>query len=93
MIIPIQRRVRIFLKAYWASKVDKFKKSDEYQHEVANVAIPFLEYGFNACKDQFLALGYPPAGEGLSFLNMQAAFLQAPNPFANPPALVEEDPP
>ncbi|KAL0434287.1 UNVERIFIED_CONTAM: hypothetical protein Slati_2763000 [Sesamum latifolium] len=61
--------------------------------EVAKVAIPFLEYGFNACKDQFLAQGYPPAGEELSFLNVKTAFLQAPNPFANPPTLVEEDPP
>ncbi|KAL0355769.1 UNVERIFIED_CONTAM: hypothetical protein Sradi_4023800 [Sesamum radiatum] len=56
-----------FLKAYWASKVDEFKKSDEYQQEVAKVAIPFLEYDFNACKDQFLAQGYPLLARSLLF--------------------------
>ncbi|KAL0379230.1 UNVERIFIED_CONTAM: hypothetical protein Sradi_3228500 [Sesamum radiatum] len=48
---PNSEEGKDFLKAYWASKVDEFKKSDEYQQEVAKVAIPFLEYGFNACKD------------------------------------------
>ncbi|KAL0463288.1 UNVERIFIED_CONTAM: hypothetical protein Slati_0216400 [Sesamum latifolium] len=81
-----------FLKAYWASRVDEFKKSDEYQQEVAKIAIPFLEYGFNACKDQFMAQGYPPAGEEPSFLDVKTALLQAPNPFANPLTPVEEDP-
>ncbi|KAL0455039.1 UNVERIFIED_CONTAM: hypothetical protein Slati_0843100 [Sesamum latifolium] len=31
-----------FLKAYWASRVDEFKKSDEYQQEVAKIEIPIL---------------------------------------------------
>ncbi|KAL0345834.1 UNVERIFIED_CONTAM: hypothetical protein Sradi_4414700 [Sesamum radiatum] len=50
-----------FLKLYWANQVDEFKKSYEYQQEVAKVAIPFLEYGFNACKEQFMAQEYPPS--------------------------------
>ncbi|KAL0411955.1 UNVERIFIED_CONTAM: hypothetical protein Slati_3785200 [Sesamum latifolium] len=62
-----------FLKAYWASKVDEFKKSDEYQQKVAKIAIPFLEYGFNACKDQFMAQGYPPSGEEPSFVDVKTA--------------------
>ncbi|KAL0290210.1 UNVERIFIED_CONTAM: hypothetical protein Sradi_7054800 [Sesamum radiatum] len=58
---PNSKEGKDFLKSYWASKLDEFKKF-EYQQEVAKVAIPFLEYGFNACKDQFLAQGYTPAG-------------------------------
>ncbi|KAL0431964.1 UNVERIFIED_CONTAM: RNA-directed DNA polymerase [Sesamum radiatum] len=71
----------------------RLREHELYAKEVAKVAIPFLEYGFNDCKDQFLAQGYPPAGEELYFLDLQAAFLQAPNPFANPPTPMEEDPP
>ncbi|KAL0411185.1 UNVERIFIED_CONTAM: hypothetical protein Slati_3708200 [Sesamum latifolium] len=69
------------------------KKSDEYQQEVAKIAIPFLEYGFNACKDQFMAQRYPPTGEEPSFLDVKTALLQVPNPFSNTPTPVEKDPP
>ncbi|KAL0440143.1 UNVERIFIED_CONTAM: hypothetical protein Slati_2497300 [Sesamum latifolium] len=48
---------RNFLQAYWASKVDEYKKSDDFQREVAKVAVPFVGYGFNACKEQFLVIG------------------------------------
>ncbi|KAL0413198.1 UNVERIFIED_CONTAM: hypothetical protein Sradi_1521500 [Sesamum radiatum] len=52
---PYSEEGKGFVKAYWASRVDEFKKSDECQQEVAKNAIPFPEYGFNACKDQFMA--------------------------------------
>ncbi|KAL0433679.1 UNVERIFIED_CONTAM: hypothetical protein Slati_2702200 [Sesamum latifolium] len=64
---PNSEEGKDFLQAYWASKVDEFKKSDEYQQEVAKVAIPFLEYGFNAYKDQFSAQGYPLQARSLLF--------------------------
>ncbi|KAL0420564.1 UNVERIFIED_CONTAM: hypothetical protein Slati_3079300 [Sesamum latifolium] len=50
-------------------------------------------YGFNACKEQFLTHRPPPAGEELSFLDVQITYANAPNPFANPSALEKEDPP
>ncbi|KAL0455781.1 UNVERIFIED_CONTAM: hypothetical protein Slati_0917300 [Sesamum latifolium] len=31
---------RNFLEAYWASKIDEYKKSDDFQKEVAEVAFP-----------------------------------------------------
>ncbi|KAL0420911.1 UNVERIFIED_CONTAM: hypothetical protein Slati_3114000 [Sesamum latifolium] len=40
---PHSEEDKDFLKAYCASKVDEFKKSDDYQQEVEKVAIPFLE--------------------------------------------------
>ncbi|KAL0402485.1 UNVERIFIED_CONTAM: hypothetical protein Slati_4278400 [Sesamum latifolium] len=86
----LEKKVVLYLmKAYWNSRVDEFKKSDEYQQDVAKVAIPFLEYGFNACKEQFLAQGYPPSGEEPSFLDVKIALVQAPNLFANPPTPAE----
>ncbi|KAL0401679.1 UNVERIFIED_CONTAM: hypothetical protein Slati_4197800 [Sesamum latifolium] len=50
------------LEACWASRLAKDKKSDAYQKEVALVAGPFLRFAFEACRQQFLAHGYPPAG-------------------------------
>ncbi|KAL0293930.1 UNVERIFIED_CONTAM: hypothetical protein Sradi_6912900 [Sesamum radiatum] len=47
---PNSEEGRDFQWAYWASRVDEFKKSDEYQQEVA---IPFLEYGLMFAKINF----------------------------------------
>ncbi|KAL0444040.1 UNVERIFIED_CONTAM: hypothetical protein Slati_2126700 [Sesamum latifolium] len=90
---PNSEEGRSFLEAYWASKIDEYKKSDDFQKDVAQVAFPFVGYGFNACKEQFLTHRPPPAGEELSFLDVQLAYGNAPNPFASPSAPEEEDPP
>ncbi|KAL0463115.1 UNVERIFIED_CONTAM: hypothetical protein Slati_0199100 [Sesamum latifolium] len=90
---PNSEKGRNFLEAYWASKIDEYKKSDDFQKKVAQVAFPFVGYGFNACKEQFLTHRPPPAGEEISFLDMQLAYDNAPNPFASPSALEEENPP
>ncbi|KAL0431403.1 UNVERIFIED_CONTAM: hypothetical protein Sradi_0766300 [Sesamum radiatum] len=76
---PNSEEGRNFLEAYWASKIDKYKKSYNLQKEVA---FPFVGYGFNACKEQFLTHRPPPAGEELSFLDVQIAYDNVPNPFA-----------
>ncbi|KAL0336584.1 UNVERIFIED_CONTAM: hypothetical protein Sradi_4870300 [Sesamum radiatum] len=76
--------VRHFLEGYWASCIKEFKKFDEYQREVAKIAIAILDYGFKACKKQFAAQGYAPAGEEPSFLDIGVAMVNAPNPFVNP---------
>ncbi|KAL0329136.1 UNVERIFIED_CONTAM: hypothetical protein Sradi_4900300 [Sesamum radiatum] len=80
---------RNFLEGYWASRVDGFKRSDEYRKKVVKIAIPFLDYSFKACKGQFLAQGYPPTGEEPSFLDIGVAMVNAPNPFASPPTPME----
>ncbi|KAL0402105.1 UNVERIFIED_CONTAM: hypothetical protein Slati_4240400 [Sesamum latifolium] len=72
---PHSEEGKDFLEAYWASREDEFKKSNEYQEEVAKIAIPLFEYGFNACKDQFLVQGYAPAGEEPSFLDVKTVLL------------------
>ncbi|KAL0461387.1 UNVERIFIED_CONTAM: hypothetical protein Slati_0026300 [Sesamum latifolium] len=55
------------LEACWASK------------QVALVAGPFLRFAFEACRQQFLAQGYPPTGEDTSFLNFEAVLHSVPN--------------
>ncbi|KAL0416220.1 UNVERIFIED_CONTAM: hypothetical protein Slati_3453900 [Sesamum latifolium] len=42
---PNSEEGRNFLEAYWASKMDEYKKSDDFQKEVAQVAFPFVGYG------------------------------------------------
>ncbi|KAL0303339.1 UNVERIFIED_CONTAM: hypothetical protein Sradi_6202000 [Sesamum radiatum] len=79
------------LEVFWASKLDEYKKSEDFQKEVAQVAFPFVGYGFNACKEQFLAHRPPPAGEEFSFLDVQIAYANAPDPFAKPSASEKED--
>ncbi|KAL0291559.1 UNVERIFIED_CONTAM: hypothetical protein Scaly_2632000 [Sesamum calycinum] len=76
--------VRHFLEGYWASCIKEFKKFDEYQREVAKIAIAILDYGFKDCKKQFAAQGYAPAGEEPSFLDIGVAMVNDPNPFVNP---------
>ncbi|KAL0420796.1 UNVERIFIED_CONTAM: hypothetical protein Slati_3102500 [Sesamum latifolium] len=44
-----------------------------------------------ACKEQFLAKGYPPDGEEPTFLDLGAAMENAPDPFIGSSAPVEED--
>ncbi|KAL0430209.1 UNVERIFIED_CONTAM: hypothetical protein Sradi_0646900 [Sesamum radiatum] len=68
-----------FLEAYWASKLDEYKKSEDFQTEVAQVAFPFVGYGFNACKEQFLTHN-PPASEEFSFLDVQIAYDKCSRP-------------
>ncbi|KAL0405865.1 UNVERIFIED_CONTAM: hypothetical protein Slati_3900400 [Sesamum latifolium] len=65
---PNSEEGRNFLQAYWAKKVDEYKKSDDFQREVAKVAVPFVGYGFNACKEQFLTHRPLSTSEELSFL-------------------------
>ncbi|KAL0345712.1 UNVERIFIED_CONTAM: hypothetical protein Sradi_4402500 [Sesamum radiatum] len=62
-----------FLKGYWAGRISDFKKSEEYQVEVAVIAGPYIEHGFMACNEQFFAQGYPPNGEEPTFLDLGAA--------------------
>ncbi|KAL0373316.1 UNVERIFIED_CONTAM: hypothetical protein Sradi_3247300 [Sesamum radiatum] len=50
------------------------------------MAIPFLECGFTAYEEQFIAQGYPsPPGEEPSFPDIGAAMVNALNPFATTP--------
>ncbi|KAL0294403.1 UNVERIFIED_CONTAM: hypothetical protein Sradi_6889900 [Sesamum radiatum] len=70
---PNSEEGKNFLEAFWASKLDEYKKSEDFQKEVAQVAFPFVGYGFNACREQFLAHSPPPAGEEYSFLDVQIA--------------------
>ncbi|KAL0420338.1 UNVERIFIED_CONTAM: hypothetical protein Slati_3056700 [Sesamum latifolium] len=78
-----------FMEGYWASHIEGYKKSGEYQQEVTKIAIPFLEYGFTACKEQFASQGYPPTWEEPSFLHIGVSMVNAPNPFANPQTSVD----
>ncbi|KAL0355469.1 UNVERIFIED_CONTAM: hypothetical protein Sradi_3993800 [Sesamum radiatum] len=82
-----------FLEAFWTSKLDEYKKSEDFQKEVAQVAFPFVGYGFNACREQFLAHRPPPAGEEFSFLDVQIVYANAPDPFAKPSTSEKEDAP
>ncbi|KAL0430560.1 UNVERIFIED_CONTAM: hypothetical protein Sradi_0682000 [Sesamum radiatum] len=77
------------LEACWASRLAKHKKSEAYQKEVALAAGPFLHFAFEACRQQFLAQGYPPTGEDTSFLDFEAVLHSAPDPFARPITAVE----
>ncbi|KAL0454010.1 UNVERIFIED_CONTAM: hypothetical protein Slati_0740200 [Sesamum latifolium] len=85
LIIPTRRRGGISWKltgpAKWMST-----RSLMISREVAQVAFPFVGYGFNACKEQFLTHRPPPAGEEFSFLDVQIAYANAPDPFAKPSA-------
>ncbi|KAL0462272.1 UNVERIFIED_CONTAM: hypothetical protein Slati_0114800 [Sesamum latifolium] len=74
------------LEACLASRLAEHKKSDAYQKEVALVAGPFLRFAFEAWRKQFLAHGYPPAGQDTSFLNFELLLDTAPDPFAKPTA-------
>ncbi|KAL0445193.1 UNVERIFIED_CONTAM: hypothetical protein Slati_2242000, partial [Sesamum latifolium] len=73
--------------------MDEYNKSDDFQNEVAQVAFSFVGYGFNACKEQFLTHRPLPVGEEFSFLGVQIAYTNAPDPFAKPYASEKEDPP
>ncbi|KAL0420851.1 UNVERIFIED_CONTAM: hypothetical protein Slati_3108000 [Sesamum latifolium] len=90
---PNSEEGKNFLKAFWASKVDEYKKSEDFQKEVVRVAFPFVGYGFNACKEQFLTHRPPRAGEEFSFLDVQIAYDNVPDPFAGPSAPGKESPP
>ncbi|KAL0313344.1 UNVERIFIED_CONTAM: hypothetical protein Sradi_5733700 [Sesamum radiatum] len=80
------------LEACWASHFAEHKKSDAYQKEVTLVAGPFLCFAFEACRQQFLAHGYPLAGEDTSFLNCEAVLHTVPDPFAQSITAVESPP-
>ncbi|KAL0355720.1 UNVERIFIED_CONTAM: hypothetical protein Sradi_4018900 [Sesamum radiatum] len=47
---PNSEEGRNFLEAYWANKIAEYKKSDDFQKEVAQVAFPFMGYGFNCLR-------------------------------------------
>ncbi|KAL0458535.1 UNVERIFIED_CONTAM: hypothetical protein Slati_0480700 [Sesamum latifolium] len=63
----------------------------DYQDEVAKIVGPYFQNGFAACKEQFMAQGYPPAGEETSFLDLGAAMENAPDPFVETLAPVSGD--
>ncbi|KAL0421737.1 UNVERIFIED_CONTAM: hypothetical protein Slati_3196600 [Sesamum latifolium] len=42
---PNSEEGKNFLKAFCPSKVDEYKKSEDFQKEVARVAFPFMGYG------------------------------------------------
>ncbi|KAL0405432.1 UNVERIFIED_CONTAM: hypothetical protein Slati_3857100 [Sesamum latifolium] len=65
---------------YWADRLSDYKKSEEFQAEVAIIAGLYFEHGFTACKEQFLAQGYPPEGEEPSFLDLGTTMENAPKP-------------
>ncbi|KAL0411583.1 UNVERIFIED_CONTAM: hypothetical protein Slati_3748000 [Sesamum latifolium] len=90
---PNSEEGKNFLKAFWASKMDEYKKSEDFQKEVAQVAFPFVGYRFNACKEQFLTHRPPPAGEEFSFLDVQITYDNVPDPFAGSYASEKESPP
>ncbi|KAL0446085.1 UNVERIFIED_CONTAM: hypothetical protein Slati_1736400 [Sesamum latifolium] len=73
-----------FLETCWASRLAKHKKSIAYQKEVPLVTSPFLRFAFEACRQQFLAHGYPPPGKDTSFLDFGVVLDTAPDPFAEP---------
>ncbi|KAL0344698.1 UNVERIFIED_CONTAM: hypothetical protein Sradi_4301100 [Sesamum radiatum] len=78
---PDSEEGKNFLEAFWASKLDKYKKSEDFQKEVAQVAFPFVGYGFNACKEQFLTHMPPPAGEEFFWTcRLPMPMLQTPLP-------------
>ncbi|KAL0433689.1 UNVERIFIED_CONTAM: hypothetical protein Slati_2703200 [Sesamum latifolium] len=57
-----------YLEGYWADCLEGFKKSKKYQDKVAAIAGPYFEYDFAACREQFLAHGYPPMERSLPSL-------------------------
>ncbi|KAL0444403.1 UNVERIFIED_CONTAM: hypothetical protein Slati_2163000 [Sesamum latifolium] len=91
LVFPNSEDSQHFLKGYWADRISAFKKSEDYQAEVATIARPYFEHDFMACKEQFLAQGYPPDGEEPTFLDLGAAMENAPNPFIGSSAPAEED--
>ncbi|KAL0309043.1 UNVERIFIED_CONTAM: hypothetical protein Sradi_5846600 [Sesamum radiatum] len=48
------------------------------------VAGQYLRFAFEACRQQFIAWGYPPVGEDTSFLNFELVLDTAPDLFAGP---------
>ncbi|KAL0405541.1 UNVERIFIED_CONTAM: hypothetical protein Slati_3868000 [Sesamum latifolium] len=40
-----------YLQGYWADHLSDYKKSEEFQAEVAVIAGPYFENGFMACKE------------------------------------------
>ncbi|KAL0451573.1 UNVERIFIED_CONTAM: Formin-like protein 18 [Sesamum latifolium] len=78
-----------YLEAYWASRLSEYQKSREYKKEVATIASPYLRFAFEACKQQFVAQGYPPTGEGTDFLNFDLVLDTAPDPFDKPTSAIE----
>ncbi|KAL0386257.1 UNVERIFIED_CONTAM: hypothetical protein Sradi_3020000 [Sesamum radiatum] len=89
---PDTKEGKNLLEACWASRLAEHKRSDAYQKEVALVAGPFLRFGFEACRQQFLAQGYPPTGKDTSFLVFEVELHSAPDPFAQPVTAVESSP-
>ncbi|KAL0306959.1 UNVERIFIED_CONTAM: hypothetical protein Sradi_6113200 [Sesamum radiatum] len=71
-----------FLEACWASRLASYKKSEDYKREVTLVSGPYLRLAFEACRQQFIAQGYPPVGEDTSFLNFELVLDTAPDLFA-----------
>ncbi|KAL0387622.1 UNVERIFIED_CONTAM: hypothetical protein Sradi_2644000 [Sesamum radiatum] len=86
--LPDTKGGRNYLYAYWVSHLSEFKKFEDYKREVALVAGPFLRFAFKACRQQFLAHGYPPAGEEVAFLNFNLVLDIAPDPFGQPISVV-----
>ncbi|KAL0408145.1 UNVERIFIED_CONTAM: hypothetical protein Sradi_1748900 [Sesamum radiatum] len=47
---PNSEEGKNFLEAYWANKIDKYKKSEDFQKEVAQVAFRFWGTGLMLAK-------------------------------------------
>ncbi|KAL0300434.1 UNVERIFIED_CONTAM: Copia protein [Sesamum calycinum] len=75
--------------AYWASRFLEYQNSREYKKEVALIAGPYLRFAFRACRQQFIAQGYPLSGEDTDFLNFDLVLDTAPYPFDKPVSTVE----
>ncbi|KAL0439417.1 UNVERIFIED_CONTAM: hypothetical protein Slati_2424700 [Sesamum latifolium] len=89
---PRYRRRENYLEAYSASRLAEYQKSHDYKTEVGTIVGPYLRFAFKACKRQFVAQGYPPAGKGTNFLNFDLVVDTTPGPFDKPISIVETPP-